>query len=180
MLLFCPFSGRPLLRPLRSGLMALLLLSGRPAVHAQQPAPAGVEVSGAGLAHPTRLSPAQLARLPHRQVVRPDHDGRKRTYSGVALAAVLAAAGAKPGADLPRKGMTHYLLASAADGYQAVFALAELDPAFTSRTVLLADRCDGKPLPKAAGPYQIIVSDEKKMGRCVRQVQALRVLAAQP
>ncbi|MDQ2793792.1 MAG: molybdopterin-binding protein, partial [Bacteroidota bacterium] len=72
------------------------------------------------------------------------------------------------------------VLASAADGYQAVFALAELDPSFATRPVLLADRCDGQPLPATAGPYQIIVPDEKKMGRCVRQVRALRVQAVQP
>ncbi|MCI1189398.1 molybdopterin-dependent oxidoreductase [Hymenobacter sp. DH14] len=162
-------------------LALLLLLPGlNPASRAQTPASAGVQVSGAGLAQPAQLSPAQLAKLPRLQVMRPDHDGKKRTYSGVALYAVLTAAGAKLGADLPRKGMAHYVQASAADGYQAVFALAELDPAFATRTVLLADRCDGQPLPATAGPYQIIVPDEKKMGRCVRQVQALRLVAAQP
>jgi hypothetical protein len=67
---------------------------------------------------------------------------------------------------------------TAADGYQAVFALAELSPDFATRTVLLADRIDGQPLPAKAGPYQIIVSDERKMGRCVRQVQGLRIVAA--
>lgn len=143
------------------------------------PAPVGVQVISDNLAQPIRLSPAQLAKLPRQQVTRPDHDGKKRTYSGVALYAVLTTAGAKLGPDLPRKVLAHYVLVSAADGYQAVFALAELDPAFAPRPVLLADRCDGQPLPATAGPYQIIVPDEKKMGRCVRQVQSLRVAAAQ-
>ncbi|MDO7853605.1 molybdopterin-dependent oxidoreductase [Hymenobacter convexus] len=160
--------------------LAVCLLALPGLAPAQTPAPAGVEVSGANLAQPVRLSPAALAKLPRQQVVRPDHDGKKRTYSGVALSAVFTAAGAKLGADLPRKGMAHYVLVSAADGYQAVFALAELSPDFATRTVLLADRCDGQPLPATAGPYQVIVPDEKKMGRCVRQVQSLRIVAARP
>ncbi|GAB2861345.1 molybdopterin-dependent oxidoreductase [Hymenobacter ruber] len=144
------------------------------------PASVGIRVIGNNLAQSVLLSPAQLAKLPRQQVTRPDHDGKKRTYSGVALYALLTAAGTKRGPDLPRKGMAHYVLVSAADGYQAVFALAELDPAFAQSSVLLADRCDGQPLPATAGPYQIIVPDDKKMGRCVRQVQSLRVVAAQP
>jgi Oxidoreductase molybdopterin binding domain len=163
-------------------LTAAVLGFGLPLIAVAQtaPAPAGVQVISDNLAQPVRLSSAQLAKLLHQQVTRPDHDGKKRTYSGVALYAVLTAAGAKLGPDLPRKGMAHYVLVSAADGYQAVFALAELDPAFAPRTVLLADRCDGQPLPATAGPYQIIVPDEKKMGRCVRQVQSLHLVAAQP
>jgi len=141
----------------------------------------GVQVSGATLAQATRVSPAELAKLPHLQVTRPDHDGKAHTYSGVALYAVLTAAGADLSpAKLPDKGMAHHVQVSAADGYQAVFALAELSPDFAIRTVLLADRCDGQPLPAKAGPYQIIVPEEKKMGRCVRQVQSLRIVAAQP
>ncbi|GAB3579017.1 molybdopterin-binding protein [Hymenobacter daeguensis] len=160
-------------------LLALLGLA--PAARAQTAAPAGVQVSGASLTRPTRLSPAELARLPRLEVSRPDHDGKSRTYSGVALYAVLTAAGADLSpARLPGKGMAHYVQVSAADGYQAVFALAELSPDFAPRTVLLADRCDGQPLPAKAGPYQIIVPDEKKMGRCVRQVQSLRIVEAKP
>ncbi|MBF9223159.1 molybdopterin-binding protein [Hymenobacter ruricola] len=159
----------------------LALLSAAPALPAAaQTTPAGIVVSGPGLAQPAHLSPAQLSKLPHLQVTRPDHDGKKRTYSGVSLQAVLAAAGAELGEKLPRKGVAHYLTARAADGYLAVFALAELDPAFAPRTVLLADRCDGQPLAAKDGPYEIIVPEEKKMGRCVRQVQSLRIEAAKP
>ncbi|WP_210521499.1 molybdopterin-dependent oxidoreductase [Hymenobacter terricola] len=159
----------------------LALLGWALSAGAQAPVPAGVQVSGAGLAQAVRVSPAQLAKLPRQQVVRPDHDGQSHTYSGVALYAVLTAAGAELSpAKLPGKGMAHYVQVSAADGYQAVFALAELSSDFAPRTVLLADRCDGQPLPDKSGPYQIIVPEEKKMGRCVRQVQALRIVAAQP
>ncbi|WP_310398113.1 molybdopterin-binding protein [Hymenobacter sp.] len=150
-------------------------------VSAEAPAPAaaGVLVSGAGLAKPVRVTDAQLAKLPRLQATRAGHDGTPRTYSGVDLYAVLLAAGADLApAQLPGKGMAHYVQVGAADGYQAVFALAELSPDFAPSPVLLADRCDGQPLPAAAGPYQIIVPADKKMGRCVRQVQTLRIAAA--
>lgn len=139
----------------------------------------GIQVSGANLTKPTRLSPADLAKLPRLEVSRPDHNGKPHTYSGASLYAVLTAAGVDLSlAKLPGKGMAHYVQISAADGYQAVFALAELSPDFATRTVLLADRCDGQPLPAKSDPYQIIVPDEKKMGRCVRQVQSLRIVEA--
>ena len=71
--------------------------------------------------------------------------------------------------------MALYLVVEAADGYRAVFALSELDPAFTDRVVLLADRRDGQPLSMRDGPLQVVVPGEKKHARWVRQVIRLRV-----
>jgi hypothetical protein len=161
-----------------SAMCGATLVGSKLSAQSPAPAPAGVLVSGPGLAQAVRLSPAQLAALPRHKLVRPDHDGNPRTYSGVALFAVLQAAKVHTGAQLPGKGTAHYLLVKAADGYQAVFAMAEVDPAFAPRTVLLADRCDGRPLTAKDGPYEVVVPEEKKLGRCVRQVQRLQVLAA--
>jgi len=58
--------------------------------------------------------------------------------------------------------MAQYVVVEAADGYRATFALAELDPTFTDRVILLADRRDGKPLSAQSGPLQIVVPGEKK------------------
>jgi hypothetical protein len=68
-----------------------------------------------------------------------------------------------------------YLVVEAADGYRAVFALPELDPLFTDRVILLADRRDGKSLSEREGPLRIIVPGEKRPARWVRQVVALKV-----
>jgi hypothetical protein len=57
-----------------------------------------------------------------------------------------------------------------------VFALPELDPGFTDRVILLADKGDGHPLDGKEGPFRIIVPGEKRMARWVRQVTILRVL----
>ena len=41
--------------------------------------------------------------------------------------------------------------------------------------MILADTRDGKPLPADAGPFQVIVEGDKRMGRAVRQVTRLVV-----
>jgi Oxidoreductase molybdopterin binding domain len=55
-------------------------------------------------------------------------------------------------------------------------ALPELDPAFTSKQVLLAFLRNGAPLGAKEGPYRIIVPDEKRMARWVKQVTMLKIV----
>ncbi len=138
--------------------------------------PAGLRVEGL-VAQPRTLAPADLAALPRLTVRAADKTGKKHQYSGVALGAVLGLAGAPQGKDLHGAVLADALLVTAADGYQAMFALPELDPSFAAQTVLLADRRDGQPLPPDQGTYQIIVPQEKRPARWVRQVTALRVVA---
>ena len=59
--------------------------------------------------------------------------------------------------------------------HRAVFALAEFDPDFTDRVILLADRRDGHPLSSKEGPFRIVVPGEKRHARWVREVIALDV-----
>ncbi|WP_254448541.1 hypothetical protein [Spirosoma rhododendri] len=66
----------------------------------------------------------------------------------------------------------------AADGYEVVFALAELDPDFSTRTILLADSVDGAPLADGMGPYRVVVPGEKKPARWIRQVTEMAVKLA--
>ena len=56
-----------------------------------------------------------------------------------------------------------------------VFALPELDPAFTDRVILLADKADGHLLDSNQGPFRIVVPGEKRMARWVRQVTTLKL-----
>lgn len=60
-------------------------------------------------------------------------------------------AGAVAGGKLHGADLMKALKVTAADQYQVFFALAELDPLFSPRTIILADLCDGKPLPPDAG-----------------------------
>jgi hypothetical protein len=79
----------------------------------------------------------------------------------------------KLGEQLRGHEMTTYVLVTAAENYQAVFAVAELDPRFTDRVIFLADRRDGKPLSSKEEPLGIIVPGEKRHARWVRQVTDL-------
>lgn len=130
------------------------------------------------MSHPLKLSAADLTKLPRLTVNAKDHDGKPVTFEGVALVEVLRLAGVEFGEKLRGKQLALFLVVDAADGYRAVFALPELDPAFTDRNVILADRRDGKPLSEAEGPWRIVVPDEKRQGRWVRQVVALTVRRA--
>ena len=66
------------------------------------------------------------------------------------------------------------LLATSEDGFRAVFALPEIDPGLCHQMVILADRCNGEPLRKADGPYQIVEEDAKQRGRWVKRVTSSR------
>jgi DMSO/TMAO reductase YedYZ molybdopterin-dependent catalytic subunit len=119
-----------------------------------------------------------LAALPRREVRARDRDGTEVTFAGVALVDLLRLAGVPLGEKLRGSNMALYLLVDAADGYRVVFALPELDPAFTERVVLLADHRDGQPLAAAEGPLHLVVPDEKRQARWVRQVGSCTVRRA--
>jgi len=68
------------------------------------------------------------------------------------------------------------LLVEAADGYRVVIALPELDTGFTDKQMVLAFVRDGKPLGEKEGPYRIVIPDEKRMARWVRQVTTLKIV----
>ncbi|HEY9002402.1 MAG TPA: molybdopterin-dependent oxidoreductase [Mucilaginibacter sp.] len=138
---------------------------------------ASVKISGE-VATPLTINDDDLHKYTQTTVSRKDHDGKDHTYTGVILAEILKKAGATLGPDLKGKNLAKYILVTASDNYQVVFALAELDKAFTDRTIILADQVDDKPLPSGEGPFRIIVQDEKKPARCIREVTEIKVVAA--
>jgi hypothetical protein len=101
------------------------------------------------------------------------------TYEGVSVADLLQRAGAPLGKQLRGPQLALYVLVSAADGYRAVFALPEFDPAFTDRVIVLADRRDGHEMTSPDGPFRVIVPDEQRHARWVREVTSLEVKQAQ-
>jgi hypothetical protein len=124
----------------------------------------------------TTVTAAQLANLPHVTVSLLDHD-KPATFSGVALASVLSAAGMQLGDALRGPRMTEILLVEAADDYKVAFALTEIDPAFATREIILADKRDEKLLDAKEGPLRIVAPGDKRPARWVRQVVTLRVIA---
>ena len=115
--------------------------------------------------------------MPRTDVHATDRDGKDITYSGVSLAELLRVAGLKldPASMPSRDNVASYILVEAADGYRAVFAMAEIDPAQTDRVILLADHKEGKALFGNEGPFRIVVPGEKRPARWVRQVQKILV-----
>ena len=104
-----------------------------------------------------------------------DHEEKEHSYTGVALSDVLKKVGVPFGTQLRGGNMTQYLLVGSSDGYQVIFALAELDSTFTDRTILLAYTSDGQRFPANKGPFQIIVPGERKHARWILGVKNLVV-----
>jgi hypothetical protein len=127
---------------------------------------------------PTVLARVDIEALPHIKVVA-SVSGTSTTFEGVALEAVLEKAGVEFGQTLKGKRLASCLLVEAADGYRVVIALPKLDPAFTDKQIVLAFLKDGKPLDDKEGPYRIVIPDEKRMARWVRQVTALKIVDVQ-
>lgn len=149
-----------------------------PLAHAQTAPTISLSVSGE-VETPQRLTAADLAKLPQRTVRAKGHDGKEAEFTGVPLVEILKQAGVKFGEELRGKNLALYLVVEATDGYRAVFALAELDPLFTDKVILLAAKREGKPLDDKEGPLRIVVPDEKRQGRWVRQVTGLVIKRAQ-
>ena len=165
---------------MKSG-MALWLVTGlmTPALAAQSPsAPSGtgsVQVLVAGQAART-FSEADLANLPRSSIVAAAHDEKPSRWEGVALAELLRRAGAPADKQLRGREMAKFVRITAADGYQIVFSLTELDPSFGDRNVLVVDRQDGHPLSQKDGPLRLVVAGDKRPARWVREVETIVVV----
>jgi hypothetical protein len=132
---------------------------------------------GGDVLTPAQLKLSDLSRMPRLDVRVKDRDGDNVTYSGVSLTEVLRAGGLKldPSSVPTRDIVSSYILVQAADGYRAVFASAEVDPAQTDRLILLADHKNGQLLSATEGPFRIVFPGEKRPARWVRQVQSILV-----
>jgi hypothetical protein len=124
------------------------------------------------------LTRADIEALPHIKVTTGASD-TSTAFEGVALKAVLDKAGVGLGEPMKGKRLASCLRVEAADGYRVVIALPETDPAFTDKQILLAFLKNGKPLDDKEGPYRIVIPDEKKMARWVRQVTTLKIVDVQ-
>jgi hypothetical protein len=125
------------------------------------------------------LSRTDLEALPHVKVTASEHGSAPVSFEGVTLKSVLEKAGVTFGESMKGKRLTNCLLVEAADGYRAVIALPELDPEFTNKQTVLAFLREGKPLSEKEGPYRIVIPDEKRMARWVRQVTTLKIVDVQ-
>jgi DMSO/TMAO reductase YedYZ molybdopterin-dependent catalytic subunit len=157
-----------------------LIFSGAPLASGETAASdrATVRLTGK-IERPLVVSEADLQTFPRKQLTVTDEKGVQGSYDGVPVVELLQRAGAPLGKQLKGPAMRLFVIVEASDGYQAVFALPEFDPAFTDRVIILADRKNGKPMPSPEGPFRFIVEGEKRHARWVREVTVLDVEQAQ-
>jgi len=141
---------------------------------AAQESQLSVQITGA-VKQALTLTADDLAKMP-RATVRTMNNGMETVYEGVWLYEVLKKAGVPQGSELRGKALAGYVLAEAQDGYQVVFSLGELDPAFIDNEILLADTANGKPLFGAQGRFRLVVPKDKPGTRSVRMLTKLEVV----
>ena len=122
------------------------------------------------------LEPADLKALPRARVEVKAEDGTVNIYEGVLVGELLKRAGVPLGAELRGNAIATYVVANASDGYQVVFSLAELDPAFTSNDIIVADTVDSKPLLAPQGPLRIVAPKDSRATRSIRMLERLEVV----
>jgi len=136
---------------------------------------------GGAVDKPLQLTRSDLQTMPRDQFQIPARHDRNvmETWSGVPMIEILRKAGAPVGDRLRGRNMAAYVVVIAADGFRAVYALAEIEPRFSpERRILVADTLDGKPLSGNFGNLRIANQGEGEFSRWVRQVVALEVRIA--
>jgi hypothetical protein len=123
------------------------------------------------------LTAAEFAALPHIETKLADRAGEpERVYSGVAMKDLLLQAGAPLGDKLRGPAQTTAVIVHCKDNYNVLFALAEFDENFSSRTILLADKENGEILPPSAAPFRVVTPGDKRGARSARQVLSIEIV----
>lgn len=123
-----------------------------------------------------KLTRADLKALPHKSItVFNAHSKKSENYSGVVLADLLVRVNAPLGERLRGKLFMTGVVAEGMDGYQVLYAVAEVDPAMHNGDVIVADGVDGQPLGRN-GTFQLVNSEDKRPARWVRNLDRLLVV----
>jgi len=126
-----------------------------------------------------KLKVADLKTMPRTTVtVHNEHSKADETYAGVRLADLLAKLSAPLGHDLRGAALSGYVVATGSDGYVAVIALAEVDTTFHSGEVIVADTMNGAALDEKSGPFKLVVTEDKRPARWVRNLVSLELKSA--
>jgi hypothetical protein len=141
---------------------------------------AGIQASGqivlkVNEAAPVTMSAADFSKLPRHTATLTEH-GKQSTYDGVLLHDVLAKAGLEFGKELKGKQLSSYVAAMASDGYEVVYALAEMDDTVVESGIIVADKKDGQPLDAHEGPMRVVAPHDKRPTRSIRMLQEIDVV----
>lgn len=135
----------------------------------------------AGSSQLITLTSSDVKAMPHITVtVHNPHANADETYSGVRLTDLFTKTrlGAPLGNELRGKALSGFIIATGSDGYQAVLALAEIDPSFHPGEVVVADTMNDHPLDAHSGPFKLVVTEDKRPARSVRNLVSLELKMA--
>jgi hypothetical protein len=130
--------------------------------------------------HTATLEPAALAHMPSVKThvsFLTEHGTETADYTGATLWSVLQQLGLITSAN-PRDREKQAIVVTGHDGYAVVLAMAEIDPAFEGKQIVLADQVNGEPMP--AGEIRLVVPGDKRGGRSVRDVARIDVRNVAP
>jgi len=120
----------------------------------------------------------QLKQFPRQSVKVEESLGVFVEYAGVALHEVLKAAETSTEKGMRGLALKQYILAEAADGYRALFAMVETEPGFSDQVILVCYLRDSNPLSAETGPLRLVAAADKRHVRWVRQLKHIEVRQA--
>lgn len=124
---------------------------------------------------PLNLSLNDLMKQPQIVHKTKSQNGKENIFQGVLLIELLKQAGVTTGANLRGENLVKYVLITAADGYEVLYSLPEIDPEFTDQQIILAITQNGQPLPANEGPLRIIAPNDKRPARWIKEVRGIKI-----
>ncbi len=146
---------------------------------AHKPAPVpSTELTVTGLSGVTRaFAPADLKSMQHVSVsVHNAHNNKDESYSGVPLKDLLTLVEAPRDSGPKVSTNMQIVIAGATDGFHVALTLCDTNPECRNGQALVADMQDGTPL-STDGAFKLILTEDKKPARWVRNLQSLTVKA---
>ena len=126
------------------------------------------------------LDPAALAHMPAVEThvsFLTEHGTEAADYNGATLWSVLRQLDLITSTN-PRDREKQAIVVTGHDGYEVVLAMAEIDPAFEGKQIVLADQVNGHSMP--AGEIRLVVPGDRHGGRSVRDVARIEVQNVAP
>jgi hypothetical protein len=120
------------------------------------------------------VTAADLAAMP-RTTLKVTSRGQDVVYEGVSMRELLTRVGVPVGDGNVAQVV---VVVTGADGDQVDFRVSQLDPAFTSRVAVLADRRNGARLAANEAPFELVLSEDERGGRWMRRVVSIDVRRA--
>jgi hypothetical protein len=128
---------------------------------------------------PRRFTLNLLKAMPQQEAEVKLRSGAIQRWKGVPVTQILKASGLDLASNLGGGYVSRRVLAARAhDGYAAAFGLAEVDPRFGRQVPIVAwQEAEGADLPTHRGPLMLIVPEDARGSRGVRQLQSLEVMS---